>query len=93
LSSHIMTSAFSLFRCIAKNNLSGSVPTEIGILLDLELLRLPIMDFDGRYSFFGNSAASRIRILVLIICPLLSVNRSQFTNNTIVIHCHDVHFL
>jgi hypothetical protein len=31
LSSHMKT-AFSLFGCIVNNNLSGSVPTEIGIL-------------------------------------------------------------
>jgi hypothetical protein len=86
LSSHMKT-VFSPFGCtsIGYNSLSGSLPTEIGILLDLARLDL------GRYSFFGKSDASSIR--TLIFCPLFSVNRSQFTNNTIVIHRHIVHFL
>jgi hypothetical protein len=84
LPSHMKT-AFSPIGFIASNNLSGSIPTEIGFLLDLEAMYL------GRYSFVGNSDASSIR--TLIFCPLFSVNRSQFTNNTIVIHRHIVHFL
>jgi hypothetical protein len=79
-----MKTAFSPFGFIDENNLSGSLPTEIGILLDLEEMYL------RRYSFVGNSDASSIR--TLIFCPLFSVNHSQFTNNTIVIHRYIVHF-
>jgi hypothetical protein len=57
LSSHVKT-ALSPFRFIGSNYLSGSLPTEIGILLDLELLDL------GRYSLGGNSDASSIWTLV-----------------------------
>jgi hypothetical protein len=70
-----MTTAFSLFGFIDNNNLSGSIPTEIGILLDLVVLDLEILDLEvsdlfRRYSFFGNADASRIRILTF--CPLFS---------------------
>jgi hypothetical protein len=69
-----MKTAFSPFGCVVGNNLSGSLPTEIGILLDLSIL-----DF-RRYSFVGNSDASSIQ--ALIYCPPFSVNHSKFTNNT-----------
>jgi hypothetical protein len=69
-----MITAFSLFGFIDNNNLSGSIPTEIGILLDLVVLDLEILDLEApffrRYSFFGNADASRIRILTF--CPLFS---------------------
>jgi hypothetical protein len=80
-----MKTVLSTVRFIDVNNLSGSIPTEIGILLDLQDLAL------CRYSFFGNSDASSIQ--TLIFCSLFSVNRFQFTNNTVVIHRHIVHFL
>jgi hypothetical protein len=48
------------------NELSGTIPTEIGQMIELEHLDL------------GESLRS---------------GRSQFTNNTIVIHRHIVHFL
>jgi hypothetical protein len=49
-----------------ENDLSGTIPTEIGQMIELEVLSL------------GES---------------LRYNRSQFTNNTIVIHRHIVYFL
>jgi hypothetical protein len=68
----------------ARNQLAGTIPTEIGqvtVLLELHLCK-----YDGcvRFLFF---------IYTHLFRPLFSGNHSVFTNDTIVIHRHVVHFL
>jgi hypothetical protein len=70
-----------------ENQIAGTIPTEIGQLTVLGYLGL--RKYDGCLrSFHG-----LFLIYTHIFRPLFSVNRSQFTNNAIVIHRHIVHFL
>jgi hypothetical protein len=62
------------------NALSGTIPTEIGQLTVLQYL------FAGKYDGCLRCFHALFFIYTHIFCPLFSVNRSQFTNNTM--HCH-----
>jgi hypothetical protein len=71
-----------------QSSLSGTIPTEIGQLT--ELTRIDMGKYDGCLRSFH----ALFFIYKLTYFSSFLVNRSQFNNDTIVIHRHDiVHFL
>jgi hypothetical protein len=78
---------FVILITTGENQISGTIPTEIGQLTVLTSLYL------CKYDECLRSLHALFFIYAHIFLPLFAVNRSQFTNNTIVIHRHIVHFL
>jgi hypothetical protein len=74
---------FVILITTASNQLSGTIPTEIGQLTGLTVLDLRKMT-DACVLFMPYSVSINSHILSCFL------RRSQFTNNTIVIHHHDI---
>jgi hypothetical protein len=83
-----MTTAFSLFGFIAQNYLSGSIPTEIGILIDLVFLKLVMVEFKGIPFLATPTPRAYGYSHFVLFSPL-----SGSYYNTIIIHRHVVPFL